>query len=61
MGAIRARKATPMKVPITEAEVAIPMASPARPARASGNPSRVVAAFAGVPGIFRRIAEREPP
>jgi hypothetical protein len=56
-----ARNTTPIKVPTTEALVARPIASPASPRLASGKPSSVVAALAGVPGIFSRIAEREPP
>ena len=51
----------PISVPSTEPEVAMPIARPARPWRASAWPSRQDAADAGVPGMLSRIAEREPP
>ena len=47
--------------PNPEESVDIPNALPACPCLANGCPSRRVAAFAGVPGVFRRIAEIEPP
>ena len=50
-----------MSVPSTEPVVAIPIARPAWPWRAKAYPSRHEAADAGVPGIFKSIAEREPP
>ena len=52
----------PMSVPRTEPVVAMPMALPGqRPCCASGKPSSVVAAFAGVPGMLSRMALRLPP
>ena len=51
----------PISVPITEPVVEMPIARPARPCWASAYPSRQAAAFAGVPGMLSRIAEREPP
>ena len=37
------------------------MASPPSPRLAIGNPSKVVAMAEGVPGVFTRIAEYDPP
>ena len=51
----------PNNEPRKEPVVAIPMASPALPCCASGYPSTVVAALAGVPGILIKIAVRLPP
>ena len=51
----------PIMLPSTEPEVAMPMALPASPFLARGLPSSVVAALAGVPGIFSRMALRLPP
>ena len=51
----------PIMPPRKEPVVAMPMARPPWPARASGKPSSAVAAFAGVPGMLSRMAEREPP
>ena len=50
-----------IKPPVTDANVAIRMASTARPCRVSSYPSREVAADAEVPGIFNKIAENDPP
>ena len=61
MGAKIASASMPTSVPRNEPAVAMPMASPARPARASGKPSSEVAAFAGVPGMLSRMALRLPP
>ena len=51
----------PISEPITEPVVAMPMARPARPWRASAYPSRQAAALAAVPGMLSRIAVRLPP
>ncbi len=51
----------PIQVPMTEPEVAMPMAWPAMPWRASAWPSRQLAALAGVPGMLSRMALRLPP
>ncbi len=56
-----ARQINPKRVPIADEIVASPMASPALPALANGFPSRHVAAFAGVPGMLRRMADQVPP
>ncbi len=56
-----ARQITPNSEPATEPVVAIPIARPARPWRASALPSRHAAAFAAVPGMLSRIAVRLPP
>ena len=53
--------ATPISVPTSDANTEIPSAFPASPLRAIGDPSKVVAIEAGVPGILRRIAEIKPP
>ena len=60
-GAAAISSAQERSPPSTEAEVAQPSASPARPARAMGKPSSVVAAACGVPGVLMRMAEIEPP
>jgi hypothetical protein len=60
-GAIVKIDKTPIKEPIAEAVVAVLRAVAPCPDLARGYPSRVVAAFAGVPGILIRIAERDPP
>ncbi len=60
-GAMVARNKIPISVPRTDPVVAMPMARPASPRRASGKPSSVVAALAGVPGMLSRMALREPP
>ena len=57
----QARKNMPISVPSTEPDVAMPIARPASPCRASWWPSMHAAADAGVPGMLSRIAEREPP
>jgi len=56
-----ARQTTPNIEPITEPVVAMPIARPALPWRASMLPSRHAAAFAAVPGMLSRIAVRLPP
>jgi hypothetical protein len=61
MGVKPARKNMPISVPSTEPVVAMPMARPAMPWRASAYPSRQDAADAGVPGMFSKMAERDPP
>ena len=48
-------------VPINELNIPTPSALPASPFSASGLPSNVVAIEAGVPGIFSKIAETNPP
>ena len=55
------RKRTLMTVPSMEAVMAITIAEPALPCLAIGNPSTAVAAEAGVPGMFSRIAVCAPP
>ncbi len=60
-GATTASATIPIIPPRKDAEVASPIARPACPLRASGKPSSVVAALAGVPGMLSRIAERDPP
>ncbi len=54
-------KMTLMKVPKKLAVVASMMARPPSPLRAMGKPSSAVAAEAGVPGIFSRMADWQPP
>ena len=54
-------KTTLIMVPIQEEVVATKIARPPFPLFANGNPSKAVAAEAGVPGIFRRIADWQPP
>ena len=56
-----ARHTTPNSEPATEPVVAMPIARPAWPWRASMLPSRQAAAFAAVPGMFSNIAVRLPP
>ena len=56
-----ARNSIPMTEPRNDPVVAIPIALPASPCLASGKPSTAVAAFAGVPGMFSRMALRLPP
>jgi len=51
----------PKNPPSADAEIAIPIASAARPFCAIGYPSIRVAAASGVPGIRNKIAEMEPP
>jgi hypothetical protein len=50
-----------MIVPIMEHVSARKIAKPALPCFANGKPSNAVAADAGVPGMFRRIADWHPP
>ncbi len=52
---------TPISPPSAEAVAAAPMAVPALPCRASGYPSKQVAAFGAAPGVFSSIADNEPP
>ncbi len=59
--AINVRANTPIKVPITEAARVTLIASSARPCFAKILPSSAVAAAEAVPGIFKRIADIEPP
>ncbi len=47
--------------PTAEPRVATPIASMPRPCLVSWNPSMAVAAEAGVPGVWQRIAVIEPP
>ena len=61
MGVKKASMKSPMTEPRKDPVVAIPMAFPACPFRASGCPSTAVAALAGVPGIFNNMALRLPP
>ncbi len=56
-----ARHSTPNNTPVKAPEVAMPIARPASPRSASAWPSAQDAALAAVPGMFSRIAEREPP
>ena len=51
----------PNTVPMNEDVAESPMAGPASPRCARGNPSSAAAALAGVPGMFSRIEERLPP
>ena len=51
----------PKRVPITEAIRDMVMACAPFPAMASGKPSSVAAALAGVPGMPIRTPESEPP
>ena len=60
-GVSAARQTTPNRDPATEPVVAMPMARPARPWRASACPSRQAAALAAVPGMLSKIAVRLPP
>ena len=48
---------TLIMVPIHDEVVATKIAKPPFPLLANGNPSRAVAAEAGVPGMFNRIAD----
>ena len=54
-------KMTLRNVPRKLEVVARKIASPPRPCFAIGCPSRAVAADAGVPGLFKRIADWQPP
>ncbi len=56
-----ARQTTPNSEPATEPVVAMPIARPAWPWRASMLPSRQAAALAAVPGMLSRMAVRLPP
>ena len=56
-----ARQTTPNSEPATEPVVAMPIARPALPCRASAWPSRQAAALAAVPGMLSKIAVRLPP
>ena len=56
-----ARHSTPNSDPATEPVVAMPIARPAWPWRASALPSRQAAALAAVPGMLSSIAVRLPP
>ena len=49
------------KPPTKEPYVAYPRAKPASPFSAIGNPSRAVQAEAGVPGVRKSMAAKEPP
>mgnify|MGYP006245048771 FL=1 len=49
------------KPPTKEPYVAYPSARPASPFSAIGNPSRAVQADAGVPGVRKSIAAKDPP
>ena len=60
-GVKKARHPIPKRVPMTEAAREIVMAWAPLPAMARGKPSCTDEAFAGVPGMPIRIAEREPP
>ena len=60
-GVKKAKQNSPKTVPRKDDVVARPMAGPASPRWAIGKPSRQVAALAGVPGMFSRIADRLPP
>ena len=60
-GVRKARHMIPNTVPMKEEVAESPMAGPASPRWARGNPSRVAAALAGVPGMFNRMEERLPP
>ena len=60
-GVSAARHRMPNRVPRMLAVRAMKMACMPRPRKASGKPSRVVEALAGVPGIPIMMAEREPP
>jgi hypothetical protein len=60
-GAIRTKVINPNIFPIPEARVATLIAAPASPFLARGCPSNPVAIEEGVPGMFRRIADIEPP
>ena len=50
-----------MKSPITEDKVAICIALTPNPFCDSGKPSKSVGADPGPPGIFKEIAEMQPP
>lgn len=60
-GGARSRRAIALKAPPNiELKVAIRSALLDSPRWVSGKPSRTVAAEAEVPGVCRRIAEKEP-
>ena len=61
IGVKAARHSTPNSVPMNAPEVAMPIARPASPRSASAWPSAHDAAFAAVPGMFSRMAVRDPP
>ena len=61
MGDAKARQTRPKIPPKKEEHTATPRASPARPFFAISWPSIAVAEADGVPGIFNRIADNEPP
>ena len=60
-GAMTTRQTPEKMPPMAEENTPMSSASPARPCFAMGEPSKVVAMEAGVPGIFSRIAEIKPP
>ena len=60
-GVNAARQMTPNSVLVNAPDVAIPMARPASPRSANACPSAQEAALAAVPGMFSRIAVRDPP
>ena len=61
IGAISIIRSNPKMVPRNEKKMPTPSAFGASPLSAIGRPSKQVATEAGVPGIFRRIAEISPP
>ena len=61
IGVSAATQRMPNSVPSQEPEVEMPIARPASPWRASGKPSSVEQAEAGVPGMLSRMALRLPP
>ena len=61
IGVNAARQMTPINVLVNAPDVAMPIARPASPRRARAWPSAQEAALAAVPGMFSRIAVREPP
>jgi hypothetical protein len=61
VGAATIKTNPPNSPPSADAEIAMPIASEARPLCAIGYPSNSVAAASGVPGIRSRIAEIDPP
>ncbi len=60
-GIIKARTMAPKMPPRAEAVSQIPIARPLLPACVIGNPSKRVAAFGLVPGIFSITAVIDPP
>ena len=60
-GAANTRQVRPKIPPKNEALTATPSASPARPFCAMACPSIAVADAEGVPGMFKRMADKEPP